>query len=125
MTIIYNKHILRNRRRVLRHSLPPAEALLWSYLKNRQIAGFKFRRQYSVGAYVVDFYCSKLKLAIEVDGPTHFASERVIEYDKQRQRFIESFGIRIFRVTNHDVYTNLAGVIECLHDEVKRRKEMS
>ena len=117
MTKLYNHKQVTPRRRKLRSPSPPAEALLWSYLKNRQIAGFKFRRQYSVGAYVVDFYCSKLKLAIEVDGPTHFASERVIEYDKQRQRFIESFGIRIFRVTNHDVYTNLAGVIELIFNE--------
>ncbi|MCR4280487.1 MAG: endonuclease domain-containing protein [Candidatus Komeilibacteria bacterium] len=115
MTIIYNKHLLRNRRRELRHSLPPAEVLLWQYLKGRRVAGFKFRRQYSVGNYVVDFYCPRLKLAIEVDGPSHYQSEKAIAYDKQRQKFLESFGISFIRVTNHDIYSNLSGVIDFIY----------
>ncbi len=90
--------------------MPKAEVILWQYLKDRQIVGYKFRRQYSISKYVVDFYCPRKKLAIEVDGPTHF-SLQAMEYDIKRQALIESFGIRVIRVTNTDVYENIRGVI--------------
>ncbi|MFH1598289.1 MAG: endonuclease domain-containing protein [Patescibacteria group bacterium] len=99
--------------------MPPAERILWKYLRNKQIAGFKFRRQYSIGKYVVDFYCPKAKLAIEVDDPTHL-SQRAKAYDQQRQKKIEAFGIKFLRVSNLDVYSNLEGVyqkiINCLFE---------
>ncbi|MFA5135435.1 MAG: endonuclease domain-containing protein [Patescibacteria group bacterium] len=114
MTIIYNTHSMKQRRQALRNSAPRAEVVLWRYLKDKQLAGYKFRRQYSVGGYVLDFYCPRLRLGIEVDGPSHYISKEAIEYDKQRQKYIESFGIRIVRVTNQDVYRNIAGVIELL-----------
>jgi very-short-patch-repair endonuclease len=62
----------------------PAEALLWSRLRRRQVDGFQFRRQFPVGHYFADFFCVKAKLAIEVDGPSHAARQR-------RDRFRDSF----------------------------------
>jgi very-short-patch-repair endonuclease len=110
MTRIFNRTQVKARRRSLRNNLPTAEIILWSKLKSRQIMGCKFRRQYSVGSYVIDFYCPELKLAIEIDGDSHYR-KKAIEYDMERQSFIESFGIRFLRFTNSDVYRNLSGVL--------------
>ena len=83
-----------------------AETLVWSKLRAKQMCGYKFRRQYSVGVYILDFYCPSLKLAIEIDGDTHFqAGAR--KYDLARQEFIERFGIRFLRFTNPQVCENL------------------
>ncbi len=104
---------MKKRRQKLRNSAVKAEVVLWSYLKNKQLYGYKFRRQYSVGPYVIDFYCPAIKLAIEVDGPSHIGQEA---YDRERQNYIEQFGIRFLRVTNRDVYKNISGVIKAICD---------
>jgi len=94
------------------------EIILWSRLKSRQLEGFKFRRQYSVGPFVLDFYCPEKKLAIEVDGGGHFLEEARV-YDAERQSFIESYGIRFLRFTNANVRKNLFGVLERVLGELK------
>ena len=99
MTKVFNKTSLRERRKLLRHSMPDAEMIVWSRLHRRQMQGFKFRRQYSIGSYVVDFYCPELKLAIEIDGDSHFRSG-ADEYDKARQEEIEQYSIRFLRFMN-------------------------
>ena len=88
-----------------------AEVLLWSELKNRQLKGVKFRRQQGIGPYVIDFYCPKFKLAIELDGSSHFDDEKIYKYDQKRQKYIESFGIKFLRFTNQDIYKNLTLVL--------------
>ncbi|NEZ65094.1 DUF559 domain-containing protein [Leptolyngbyaceae cyanobacterium CCMR0082] len=75
MTKIYNKNSQKLNRQNLRRQMPKAEVILWIRLRRRQIAGVKFRRQYSVARFVLDFYCPELKLAIEIDGPTHYSAE--------------------------------------------------
>jgi len=75
--------------------------------------GYKFRRQYGVNKYVVDFYCPKLKLAIEIDGDSHFGNQ-AIKYDQKRQSYIESFGIKFLRFTNNDIYNNIDEVLEVI-----------
>jgi very-short-patch-repair endonuclease len=80
--------------------------------------GFKFRRQYSVNQYVVDFYCPELKLAIEIDGDSHF-NDISEKYDKERQKSIESFGIRFLRFTNIDIYDNIDGVLQTIFEWIK------
>jgi very-short-patch-repair endonuclease len=72
MTEVFNKEELKARRRSLRKNMPKSEVILWSKLKNKQILGERFLRQYSVDQYILDFYCPRLKLAIEVDGDSHF-----------------------------------------------------
>lgn len=84
--------------------------MLWRHLKGKQLGGLKFRRQYSVGAYVLDFYCPECKLALEIDGSSHDA-EDAQAYDTARQRYIEALGIRFLRFTNQDVYNNVEGVL--------------
>ncbi len=71
----------------------------------------KFRRQYSVGRYILDFYCPEARLAVEVDGDSHFG-DGAERRDAVRQQYIESFGIAFVRCTNGDVYGNLEGVLE-------------
>lgn len=90
--------------------MPDSEIILWSYLKRKQLNGYKFRRQYSIGNYVVDFYCPKLKLVIEIDGDSHFTLD-AIKYDNTRTNFIKSVGIRIIRFTNLDIKYNIEQVL--------------
>jgi very-short-patch-repair endonuclease len=111
MTLHFNITPLKKRRRYLRSHLPKAEVLLWMHLSNRQMLGYKFRRQYSVDKFVIDFYCPELRLAIEVDGDSH-VTPRARVYDRGRQHHIESFGIRFLRVMNEDVYHNLDAVLD-------------
>ena len=91
--------------------MPPAEMALWQLLRNRQANGHKFRRQYSVDRYILDFYCPSAKLAIEIDGDSHF-SEMAIRSDKARQKTVEAMGIRFLRFTNQNIYENLDEVLE-------------
>src|SRR5437868_5481044 len=80
----------------LRSNLTPAEARLWSILKNSQLDGRKFRRQHSVGRYILDFYCASEKLAIELDGAKHFSGWGA-HCDRERRLFLEQFGINVIR----------------------------
>ncbi|MCL4511370.1 MAG: endonuclease domain-containing protein [Bacteroidetes bacterium] len=118
MMAIFNKSSEREKRKMLRKNMPEAEVILWSRLKGKQIVGMKFRRQYSVGPFVLDFYCAEKKLAIEVDGPSHF-EDGAQEHDAERQRWIEQFGIRFLRFTNTDVRTNLNGVLRAIEEGSK------
>jgi very-short-patch-repair endonuclease len=111
MTKLYNRTSEKTKRQQLRRNMTKAEFMLWQKLKGKQLEGVKFRSQYGVGRFVVDFYCTELKLAIEIDGESYF-QDGVQEYDQQRQAFIESVGILFLRFTNDDVYRNLEGVLE-------------
>ena len=118
MTYIFNKASEKEIRRVLRHNMPKAEQALWLKLKGGQIQGFKFRRQYSIDHYIVDFYCVQARLVIEVDGDDHFESNIKQENDRVRQAAIERLGLRVLRVTNLDVYQNMNGVLEKIQHEL-------
>lgn len=117
MTQHYNKSTEKEKRRTLRKAIPPAEKLLWAKVRNKQLASCKFRRQYSVDQFVIDFYCPELKLAIEVDGSSHFKAGAA-DYDHARQTFIEQFGITFLRVTNTNVYENLSGVCDLIQQKI-------
>ncbi|HLC90080.1 MAG TPA: endonuclease domain-containing protein [Patescibacteria group bacterium] len=108
---IFNKSSEKRTRQKLRNEMTPAEKKLWYYLKNKQLGGYKFRRQQGIGQYIVDFYCPRLKLIIEIDGDTHF-EEKMMRYDFERQRQIESLGIKFLRFTNLDIYENIESVLE-------------
>ena len=95
------------RARQLRADASKPESRLWFALRNRSVAGLKFRRQFPLGCYVVDFICLESRLVIELDGESH---EGRIEYDAQRTRYIESLGYRVFRVTNEEVLQDVESV---------------
>lgn len=115
MTKVFNKGSEKEKRRLLRNNMPKAEQLLWAKLKGRGLGGFKFRRQYGVKEFVLDFYCSELKLAIEVDGDSHFMDGAEVN-DMERQKIIESYGIIFLRFTNSDIYENMSVVLERIHE---------
>lgn len=107
---IFNKFREMRKRKILRSKLPLQEVLVWLIIKGGQLNGHKFRRQCSIGRYVVDFYCPRAKLAIEIDGKSHSGAEAA-EYDKERKEFIESAGVRIIRFTDEQVLKDLNGVV--------------
>ena len=98
------------RAKELRNNMAHAETILWGYLRTKPL-GYKFRRQHPLGAYLADFFCYKLKLAIEVDGSVH-ENEDVKRNDAERKRVIESHGIKMLRFMNDDVLIHLNRVIE-------------
>jgi very-short-patch-repair endonuclease len=111
---INNKKILEPYRKTLRENLTPAEAFLWRLLKNSQLENRKFRRQHSIGNYILDFFCPSEKLAIELDGASHFTDEG-IAYDTIRTEYINRFNIKVVRFENKLVFDNTAWVL----DEIK------
>ena len=98
-------------RRGLRNGATSAEAELWKYLKKSQLRGRKFRRQHSIGPYIVDFYCPSEKLAIELDGEVHTAPNRQ-DYDAMREGYLHKQGIRVVRFENRIVFERLEMVLQ-------------
>lgn len=92
MKQIFNHPDQKQVRRKLRSEMPKAELILWGHLRSKNLSGYKFRRQYSIKGYIVDFFCPAVKLAIEVDGDSHFT--KVAKYkDAIRQRTLQDLGI--------------------------------
>ena len=110
---------LLNRARQLRREQAPAEALLWSKLRDRRFEGFKFRRQTPIGPYVADFYCAACKLVIELDGDSHVGNE---EADRVRQGELEARGLKVLRFPNPEIFDNLENVLEVIYDECVKHK---
>ena len=110
MNKINNIPILRMFRKELRNNLTPAEAKLWTLLKQSQLSGRKFRRQHSVGYYILDFYCPSESLAVELDGAAH-DSEAAQEYDRERDIFLNCFGIKVLRFENRLVFQQTEAVL--------------
>jgi very-short-patch-repair endonuclease len=106
--------------RRLRREMTDAERKLWSKLRNEQL-GMQFRRQVPVGPYVVDFICIKRGLVIEVDGGQHYTEEG-LEYDKIRTAYLESKGLTVKRFGNHDVLTNIDGVLREILGMLKKQE---
>ncbi len=78
---------------------------MWSYLKSKQLDGRRFKRQHSFGVYILDFYCPAERLAIELDGASHFNAD-AIEYDRERDLFLKQYGVLVLRFVNHWVFDN-------------------
>lgn len=118
MTEVFNKSLQTAKRQYLRKHMPPAELKLWEHIKARQINGRRFRRQYGIRNYIVDFYSPELKLIIEIDGDSHFQENR--SYDKKRQQYIESLGLKVLRFTNHEVYYALEQVLNTIKQQTSK-----
>ena len=110
---LHNRKVLKTRRKALRNHSTPAEAGLWTLLKHRRFDGLKFRRQHSIGPYILDFYCPAKKLAIELDGAVHNDPMRQ-EYDYKRNLYLQGWGILVFRCENRALYEDPEGVLEAL-----------
>jgi very-short-patch-repair endonuclease len=117
---IHNSKPLEPNRKELRNSLTPAEARLWTCLKKNQLAGKKFRRQYSIGSYTLDFFCPEFRLAVELDGAVHF-NVIAAEHDAIRDAYLEKQGVRVLRFENWRVFEDLEFVLGVIRENFEMK----
>ncbi|HMQ01637.1 MAG TPA: DUF559 domain-containing protein [Candidatus Doudnabacteria bacterium] len=109
---LHNHKKLYNKRKKLRNQSTPAEIRLWYYLKNSKI-GAKFRRQHSIGPFILDFYSPKYKLAIELDGAAH-DHEALYKKDFKRSVYLADQGIKVLRFENRLIFENIQRVVDMI-----------
>ena len=107
--------------RGLRRNQTDAEKKLWKILRNRQLSGFKFRRQFSVEKYVLDFYCPIYKIGIEADGGRHY-EDKLKQRDEIRTKDLRATGVRILRFSDIDILTNTEGVYEAIFRVMEEKR---
>jgi len=107
--------------RNLRKNQTDAEKKLWAVLRNRQIVGTKFRRQFSIGRYILDFYSPKYRVGIEADGGGHY-EDRENQRDKLRTKELSILGIDILRFNNLEILNNIEGVCEIVQQTIEDKK---
>ena len=105
---LYNDPKFKSRRKELRHKETKEEKLLWEKLRRKSV-GYKFSRQYSVGPYILDFYCPQARLAIELDGAQHLENK---EYDRERDGYLSGNDIEVLRFWNREINVNINEVLE-------------
>ncbi|OQD43954.1 cytosine methyltransferase [Croceivirga radicis] len=105
-------------RRELRQNLTPAEAQLWKYIQKKQLAGRKFRRQHQIENYIVDFYCAKEKIIIELDGEIHFNTVNR-EQDYLRDKHLMKLGYKVLRFENKQVFEDLKQILNEIESNFK------
>ncbi|HLC44263.1 MAG: hypothetical protein A2722_02330 [Candidatus Doudnabacteria bacterium RIFCSPHIGHO2_01_FULL_50_11] len=111
------KNLLLNSRK-LRKGQTQWESKLWYFLRAKHFQGFKFKRQQVVGNYIVDFYCAKKKLIIELDGGQH-ASVQNIQSDAMRDIFLKRQGFNVLRFWNTQLQENFEGVVEVIKNNLE------
>ena len=115
---IYNTSSVASKRKELRNSSTAAEAVLWRHLQRRQLSGKKFRRQASIGPYIVDFYCPECRLVVELDGAPHF-NVVAAEYDARREQYLQERGIRVIRFENRTIFADVESVLQAIRENVR------
>lgn len=110
----------KNQRRYLRKNMTKWEVRLWSDLKGKKMFGFKVRRQFGVGNYIIDFYCPELKLAVEIDGNVHHYSDKK-KADKAKNDYLNELGIKMIRIQNSDFDEDYETVLKYLERVFKTR----
>ena len=118
---LFNRKGLKSFRSSLRNRSTSAEAALWNIIKSKQLEGKKFRRQYSIGSYIVDFCCPSEKLIIELDGDPHGEYQR-IEKDAVRDNYIESLGFFVIRFENKIVFQDPEFIKNEIRKFIKKEK---
>ena len=119
---LHNRKYLESRRKRLRNEGTKAEAVFWNYVKGKQLDGRKFRRQHSIGNYIVDFYCPGEKLIIELDGSVHDTEERVA-LDRIRQEYLEALGFTVLRFRNEEVFQATQVVLAKIREHWHRESQ--
>ena len=110
--------------RKLRKKQTDAERKLWTMLYNRQLSGVKFRRQFPIGGYIVDFYCPEHKLGIEADGGQHYG-DKGKRQDGLRTKELAKCGVKIVRFSDLDILNNINGVYEVIQGEINDARSCS
>ncbi len=113
----FNHPKFKDLRQKLRNNAAKPEILLWKGLQHKRLDGYKFRRQYGVGNYILDFYCPVVRLAVEIDGESH-NSEDAQEYDTMRTAYLNGFNIIVIRFRNEDILNDPDGVLEQIRKEI-------
>ena len=113
---LYNGN-LKQYSRELRKNMTDAEKLLWSKLRSKQLNGHQFFRQRIIGNYIVDFFCLKAKLVIEVDGGQHYSAKARVA-DSERDRYMKTRDLRVLRFTDTEVLKNIEGVVERIIENI-------
>ena len=103
--------------RLLRREMTNAERKLWNCLRGKQMK-FNFRRQIPFDQYILDFYCPKANLVIEVDGGQHYTKEGIIR-DQMRDSYLQQHGLKVLRVSDRDVLMNISGVHQKIYEEIE------
>jgi len=112
---IFNRQYLKTNRIALRRNLTSAEASLWNLLKAKQLSGRKFRRQHSIGNYIVDFCCKQEMLIVELDGDVHGGYHQIVK-DEEREKSLKSLGFSVIRFENKLVFKDPEFVL----DEIRK-----
>lgn len=112
----YNDN-LKQLSRQLRNNMTDAERYLWKRIRMKQLKGCQFYRQKPIGDYIVDFFCPRAKLAIEIDGSQHSSSEAT-EYDRIRDEYLMSLGLKVLRFNNTEITKNIEGVVERIMEKI-------
>ncbi len=107
----YSTESLKNAKN-LRLNQTDAENMLWFNLRNKKLAGIKFRRQVPIGQYIVDFLCCEKKLIVELDGSQHIDN---IKYDRIRTEYLNSLGYKVIRIYNNEIFSNIETVLEYIY----------
>lgn len=103
--------------KALRGNPTPAEVILWEYLRERRMEGEKFRQQHPGNKFVLDFYCYKLRLGIELDGKQHSLSVNEF-YDNDRTEILNGYEVHILRFTNQDIYDRVQFVLDTIREKI-------
>jgi very-short-patch-repair endonuclease len=114
--LLYNTK-LKKYSQELRKNMTDAERLLWSKLRRKQLKGLQIYRQRIIGNYIVDFYCPKANLIIEIDGGQHYSVEGIKE-NKIRDDYMRNQGFKVLRFSDKEVFENLNGVIEKIYEDI-------
>ena len=115
MKYLYNDSTLKHRRSELRKKQTDAEKVFWSHVRGRQFHGMRFHRQYSIGPYILDFYCPENRIAIELDGGQHNDPEK-IKHDALRSEYIKAQGIDILRFWDHEILLEIQAVLDKIEE---------
>jgi very-short-patch-repair endonuclease len=115
--ILFYNTKLKGQSRRLRKSMTDTERLLWSKIRGKQLKGYQFYRQRIIGNYIVDFYCPKAKLVIEIDGGQHYAGEE-LKKDKIRDDYMREHELKVLRASDREVFENLNGVVDRIYDNM-------
>jgi very-short-patch-repair endonuclease len=118
MGSLHNRNELKNVRRALRSNATASEAVLWSYLSGGKLAGRKFRRQHSIGPFILDLYCPSERLCIEIDGGSH-DDPTASANDRSRDDFLLAHGIRTLRFSNKEIIDSVEAVVRIIEAEFR------
>jgi len=123
MNKIYYNLKLKELAQQLRNNSTKSEIKLWNYLKGKQLKGYDFHRQKPINDYIVDFFCNKLKLVIEIDGYAH-SFEETFERDRKKVKRLNELGLTVLRFSDEDVLNNIEGVLSVILMITEKRSSL-